>query len=343
MKQNEGYPEVAFGWRIRLLLILLFASIQFAVFIRLVDFLTCIILSLLGAFFFSCSLECFCMSRLDSSRFYFYLKIGFIPLLLGIITLFPVYPDTLLKHLPLGQTVLDDRTELLTEAIEKEDKTSIKLLMLIGIGDAEPRYYSTGDPLIRRVKDPDILNTLLASGLNPNIKDGLGRTMLMSVKDAALARVLINNGADVNAQDDDGLTALMHAHKAPLEYVRFLLLSNGKPLPGSIDPGSSIVHEDWLEPKGPLTDLKSNISVSPESLAYGDIADVIIRIVNSENIDRIVNIEARFNPVALFLSASDRGKIAKPFDEPQMDQTIRWRRLSLPANRTGILKMSDAT
>lgn len=357
------------------LCVLVLGFIQFLLLIKFISFTTTLILSLIGGFFFYSSLRSFHTYMSNRSEFIIYLKLGIIHLLFGIITLYPVYPSMLLKNIPFGQLLLDGRIKLLKEAIPKEKKISIRLLMLIGIGDKELRYPD-GDPLISGVGNPEILNILLASGFNPNLRDEFGRTMLMHIKDVPRARVLINNGANVNARDNDGLTPLMHANHASLEYIRFLLSSgadlfitdnqgksavdffsdtsqkylaliqeftNGKELPKLVTKtidGGNTGNEEWLETKGSETASESNISIHPKSIASGNMADVVIRVVNPYDMDVDVDIEAKINSIALFLAASNGGKIARPFEEPRTDRTIRWSRLSLPANRTGILKMT---
>ena len=58
------------------------------------------------------------------------------------------------------------------------------------------------------------LEQLTSRGMDVNIRDASGRSLLMTAKEPAVLKWLIEHGADVNATDSDGETALMHAVQA---------------------------------------------------------------------------------------------------------------------------------
>ncbi|MCI0362006.1 MAG: ankyrin repeat domain-containing protein [Planctomycetaceae bacterium] len=68
---------------------------------------------------------------------------------------------------------------------------------------------------------------LLRRGMDINIRNSSGATLLMEAKDPAVAAWLIERGADVNAVSDDGTTALMAARRAGRQEIVQQLLKAG--------------------------------------------------------------------------------------------------------------------
>jgi hypothetical protein len=69
--------------------------------------------------------------------------------------------------------------------------------------------------LLHMAEKADTVRALLAAGLDPNARDGRGRTPLMGPKTAESNRLLLAAGADVRLTDDQGRTALWHQANPP--------------------------------------------------------------------------------------------------------------------------------
>lgn len=75
-----------------------------------------------------------------------------------------------------------------------------------------------------------ILDVVLSSGVNVNIRDKEGRTTLMlAVIKGQMSSVvhLIESGADPNLKDKSGMTALKYADKYNRYKIKHYLLRNG--------------------------------------------------------------------------------------------------------------------
>lgn len=98
-----------------------------------------------------------------------------------------------------------------------------RALILRGIEYSEPSFLETA-----AAGDVWGVNAFLAAGINPNVRNEKGETILITASakgDVAMVRALINGGADINLGDVlDGHTALMHALIKQRDEVTQLLL-----------------------------------------------------------------------------------------------------------------------
>ncbi|MCA9735766.1 MAG: ankyrin repeat domain-containing protein [Deferribacteres bacterium] len=293
-------------------------------------------------------------------------------LILGALTLVPAWPDSLLLKTPLGWPILEERARLLDRAMYNDNLPLVRKLAWVGLGDPEPRD-SFGRPLIDDAKTPEMLQPLLESGLNPDTRGEGGTTLLMRTHNEEIASVLLSNGADPNARDDNGRTPLMYVYEANPKLVK-ILAENGAEVNAVDDFGRTVadwlgnssevdkllvnyahgsIHrnenlnflsharQDWLDQieldsTSSLTPAK--ISVNPDPLKHGDLAELKIRLTNDTDTKRVVRVEATLNSEALFVGTSHNGKIINPY-QAQLDQKIDWPLLALPARSSGFLTM----
>jgi serine/threonine protein kinase len=78
--------------------------------------------------------------------------------------------------------------------------------------------------------DTDAVDLFLAAGMNPQVKDAAGRTVLINAASRGsnnISRKLLGKGADVNARDNTGLTALMESAQNDHQETTKVLLENG--------------------------------------------------------------------------------------------------------------------
>ncbi|MCB1045088.1 MAG: DUF3592 domain-containing protein [Acidobacteria bacterium] len=291
----------------------------------------------------------------------------------GALTWAPVAPDTWLLKTFFGWNVLEDRSDRLEHAIRESDSWLVQKLARSGVGDLAPRD-SFGSPLLHDCKDPEILNILLEAGFDPDVRDERGDTLLMGLHDAALAPVLITHGADMNARNNEGLTPLMHAVRTDDVAFARALVDAGADLYARDDHGRGVAyyvnyHEDmieymtaqmggelrreevpqlvdtarsdWLERKD-VSDVRhlepSSITVEPDPVVYGRVADLQIRLTNASDDDRVLLVEVELNDVLLFVEADIDGHIANPY-QAQNQQEIQWPLLALPARSSGLLHL----
>jgi hypothetical protein len=131
-------------------------------------------------------------------------------------------PDVVHRLLMSGIDVdiRNDRGETpLMVAANNEDLFTVKKLLAVGADIKAKDNY--GRTLLHHAVDPirynsAILDLLLSSGINPNIKDNAGKTPLMSAAEYGFTysiKPFIDFGADVNIQDNKGNTALSLAAK----------------------------------------------------------------------------------------------------------------------------------
>jgi len=296
-------------------------------------------------------------------------------LLLGFWTFAPVYPASWLHRVPFGKSVLTSRQVRFKASVEKKDWAMVQRLARLGLPTREPRD-SFGDPLLSDIQDPQTLDIVLEAGLNPDARDKHGRTVLMNTHEPELAGILIQHGADVNARDREGSTPLMLGYHASEAYYKALLeahadpfavdqhgrsvvdfirnpglltlirqYSYGQPLPEPRGEDRVLGSTSWLESESTYYEgdeaqsgSRTGLTVTPDPMRYGDRAEVLIRIENTNEHDMAYSIEASLNSVALFVGATEGGYIAEP-ESPQLVQTIRWPQLALPAGRSGLLKL----
>jgi hypothetical protein len=292
----------------------------------------------------------------------------------AIATLLPAAPDNLLVKTSIGWDILENRTLRLKKAIENDNINLARKLARRGLGDSKP-LDNFGDPLIHDCKSSNMVTALFdGTNLNPDAQDLDGFTLLMNTYDPKIARAILDAGADPNSRSKDGRTALMFcAGKSP-QFIQVLLekgadvhavdedgdsvatyfgiddtsltllekYSRGKPLIKISNP--HIGREEWLVIKrDPSAKIKpSSIHTDPSPLRYGDVATVHVRIGNDSDKDRRIRVKTRLNQVLLFVDASHAGVIENK-EQPQMDQTIRWPVLSLPAHSQGNLAVQVVT
>jgi ankyrin repeat protein len=120
---------------------------------------------------------------------------------------------------------------------------SVFLLVLLFAGCGNPQRTArqemehkglsfSGDAFIDRVRRGDLeaVNLFLAAGMNPDVRDRNGATVLMNaliVNDIGIVETLLNKGADVNAQRENGSTALHFAAVLGNNQSARLLLKKG--------------------------------------------------------------------------------------------------------------------
>lgn len=300
--------------------------------------------------------------------------IAVVPLLgVGTLTLIPGWPDSLLRKTPFGWPILEARSRLLDRAMYDDDIAMVRKIAWVGVGDPAPRD-PFGHPLIYDAKNPEMLRILLDSGLDPDARDEDTTTLLMRTQDEKMASVLLAGGANPNARDENGRTPLMYVRDANVELIK-LLAENGAQVNTVDDYGKTVadwlgnspqidhvlskyahggVHRstdlnflsharrDWLEQDNlEMADLlkPSEIRVIPDPIAYGDLAEIKIRISNATDTDRVIKVEATLNSEALFVDTSHGGRIINPY-QPQLNQEIGWPLLALPARSSGVFKMT---
>jgi len=90
-------------------------------------------------------------------------------------------------------------------------------------------YFFINQTLIEFAQEGDVgeVKSLIESGVNVNLRDDFGRTILTYASEEGqieVVKVLLEAGVDVNARADSGLTALRYALlTGQLEMVEFLL------------------------------------------------------------------------------------------------------------------------
>lgn len=72
-----------------------------------------------------------------------------------------------------------------------------------------------GEGLLHMAEKADTVRALLKAGLDPNARDGRGRTPLMGPKTAESNRLLLAAGANARLTDDQGRAALWHQAPPP--------------------------------------------------------------------------------------------------------------------------------
>ena len=294
--------------------------------------------------------------------------LGLILILGAIATLLPAAPDNLLVKTSIGWNILENRTLRLGKAIDNDNIGLARKLARRGLGDPQP-LGSFGRPLIHDCKSSNMVTALFnGTNLNPDAQDLDGYTLLMNTYDPKIATAILDAGADPNVRSKDGRTPLMFSAGKPLQLIRILLekgadvhavdedgdsvatyfgiddvsltllekYSRGTPLIKASNP--HVGREEWLvinrDPSAKIE--PSSIKTDPSPLRYGDLATVEVRIGNDSDTDRRIQVKTKLNQVLLFVDASHAGEIENK-KEPQMDQTIRWPVLSLPAHSQGIL------
>jgi serine/threonine protein kinase len=97
---------------------------------------------------------------------------------------------------------------------------------------AEKKIPYTEDAFTRVVEEGDTgaVDLFLTAGMNPEVKDAAGRTMLINAASRGsnnISQKLLNKGADVNTRDNIGLTALMESVEGNHKETTKVLLENG--------------------------------------------------------------------------------------------------------------------
>ena len=98
-----------------------------------------------------------------------------------------------------------------------------RFLKLRGYDFDEKSFFAAG-----QARDMMAVNAFLDAGMNPNVQDSDGRTVLISAAargDLDTVNALLNRGADPNVRDKQGYTALSHAVQAMYEKVVDALLN----------------------------------------------------------------------------------------------------------------------
>lgn len=97
---------------------------------------------------------------------------------------------------------------------------------------ARQRIPYTEAAFARAVEEGDTgaVELFLAAGMNPEVKDAAGRTVLINAASRGsnnISKKLLGKGADVNARDDSGSTALMNSAAGDHKETTEVLLENG--------------------------------------------------------------------------------------------------------------------
>jgi serine/threonine protein kinase len=96
----------------------------------------------------------------------------------------------------------------------------------------QERVPFTEAAFTRVVEDGDTgaVDLFLIGGMNPNVRDATGRTVLVNAAargSDSISRKLLRKGADVNARDSSGATALMESARGGHKETTRVLLENG--------------------------------------------------------------------------------------------------------------------
>ena len=117
-------------------------------------------------------------------------------------------------------------TGLLLNLLNSSDLDSIKILLEAGI-NLDMIDESDRSEFFHYLKNPKILRLFINAGMNVNLRDASGDTLLtryVSENNYKNVKMLIENGADVNITDDTGDTAL---HSAGRYDIIKLLINAG--------------------------------------------------------------------------------------------------------------------
>jgi hypothetical protein len=248
-------------------------------------------------------------------------------------------PAELLVRRPSGWGILEGRAAGLGDAIADGDVALASRIARRGLGEAGP-LGSDGRPLIHGVQDSAMLAALLGAGLDPDARDTDGVTLLMSTRDAGMARALLVAGADPNAATGLGTSVLAASRDKDPEIQRLLREAGARDDgPGRVPPLTDwLAGEEIATGSGEGSGEGSRVSLAPRPLRRGDVAALDVRLVNDSDEDRLLEVRAMLNDAAYFVGASHGGAIENPA-QPQLVQTVRWPRLSLPAGREGRLEL----
>ncbi len=112
---------------------------------------------------------------------------------------------------------------IVEDAVKKGDTTLIHSLLKDGLKLTDSSYY--GEWLLSNAGSIDMFNLLLRSGIDPNIRSGKNRTLMMySISDTVKASLLLGAGADLSIVDHEGMNALHYAaSRGEAELFRWLL------------------------------------------------------------------------------------------------------------------------
>lgn len=103
----------------------------------------------------------------------------------------------------------------------------LAMFMLLFIGDLKQEVLKSEIRAIVMKGESNKINALIKAGMNPNLKDELGETLLMDAarhKQPKILEILLNNGAYVNAMSNSLRTALYFAaHSGCYDCTRILI------------------------------------------------------------------------------------------------------------------------
>ncbi|HRP95010.1 MAG TPA: hypothetical protein PL143_02065 [Rhodocyclaceae bacterium] len=234
--------------------------------------------------------------------------VGLLMLAGAVATLTPAAPGDLLTSTASGWGLLSGRAARLENAITEGDVELAAKIARRGLGDPAVRD-GFGTPVLHYAKDdPEMLGALLEAGLDPDARDGEGRTLLAKGVDDEVRRLLLEAGA------------------APT------------PEPGgtAMTPG----RDDWLVAAvaGAQPRIPSGISVTPDPLHPGEPGTVTLVVDNPTSQDRLLDVRATLD-YAIFLIGASHGGALMDVGIPGTSSTVRWPALALPAGARGELQM----
>ncbi|MDX1707504.1 MAG: ankyrin repeat domain-containing protein, partial [Desulfobacterales bacterium] len=136
----------------------------------------------------------------------------------------------------------------LIEAVESGNLDEVKLQLKMGYGDARHMRDKNGKTLLHLATEyghANIVQYLLANGMNPDTTDRIGDTTLQIAAYngyADIAEQLITAGANVNTANSYGITPLLNALFNQQYDIARLLVRNGANIHSKSVNGSPALH-----------------------------------------------------------------------------------------------------
>ncbi|KAF8204150.1 ankyrin repeat-containing domain protein [Mycena galopus ATCC 62051] len=93
-----------------------------------------------------------------------------------------------------------------------------------------------------RTSHLELVQFLLASGADPNLRDNFGKTALLGATNVDVIQALLNSGADIHAADRNGWNVLTYVDATDSKLLRFLLEHGADPNYADSDHGEMLLH-----------------------------------------------------------------------------------------------------
>ena len=168
----------------------------------------------------------------------------------GAVGLTPGMDASNLLRMPAGNVILEDRIHRTQDALWEDDLPLVQRLANRGLGTRTPRNR-LGDFLLHEANSPAEIDALLQAGLDPDVANEEGETLLMRTGDLAVVRALLDAGADTNARvgargGRPGLTPLMAVRpQFPDQIDKARLLLQAGADPNAVDDNRRTVADYW--------------------------------------------------------------------------------------------------